>query len=513
MQWGSGASSTYPSRVAPESPILGTLAGRRRSPEGHAQVRPDVSRQNVHNSCHVSRGLRAFLLAAVVLGAAAGRVAADEWSRIGDEAAVLLGELIRVDTTNPPGGETAAAKVLAKKLAADGITSALHESAPGRGNLSARLPGAGGGRPVVLLSHLDVVPADPADWRVPPFAAKSEGGYLYGRGALDAKGVTAMQAMALIALKRSGQRLPRDVILLATADEETGGRAGAGWLVEHHPELLGNAEYLLTEGDHIHLRADGQRVVQVAVAEKTPCWVELTARGPSGHGSTPPHETAVTKLVRALEKLRLYEPPVRLVGPVKDYFAALAALEPEPLRERLTHLESSLDDPTFLAEFAKNPRQNALLHHTITPTVLSAGTKTNVIPGEARAQVDCRLLPGETPDAFLALLRGVIADEAVSIEPLLSFPASSSDRDSALMGALHTLATTRLDGAPVVPSVIPGFTDSHFFRGKGIASYGFVPFVLDEAEAKTVHGANERISLENLRQGPELLVALLRALP
>jgi acetylornithine deacetylase/succinyl-diaminopimelate desuccinylase-like protein len=251
----------------------------------------------------------------------------------------------------------------------------------------------------------------------------------------------------------------------------------------------------------------------VAVAEKTPCWVELIARGPTGHGSTPPPETAVTKLVRALEKLRLYEPPVRLVGPVKDYFAAIADLEPEPLRERLAHLERSLADPAFLAEFVRNPRQNALIHHTITPTVLSASTKTNVIPGEARAQVDCRLLPGETPDAFLALLRGVIADDTVSIEPLLSFPASSSDRDSALMGAIRSLAATRLDGAPVVPSVIPGFTDSHFFRGKGIASYGFVPLVLDEAEAKTVHGANERISLENLRQGPELLVALLRALP
>src|SRR5437879_3100234 len=304
-----------------------------------------------------------------------------------------------------------------------------------------------------------------------------------------------------------------DVILLATADEETGGKAGAGWIVQHRPELLGNAEYLLTEGDHIHLAHGGRKVVQVAVAEKTPCWVKLIARGEGGHGSTPPAQTAVTRLIRALDKLRRYRTGVRLVRPVEEYFAALAPLEREPLRSKLAHLSEALEDPAFLAEFTRNPRQNALIRNTMTPTVLEGSPKTNVIPEDASAQLDCRLLPGERPAEFLALLREVIADETIRVETLLSFPASSSDSTSGLMAAIRKLAATDLGGAPVIPSVIPGFTDSHYFRDHGVASYGFVPFVLSEDDEKTVHGINERVSVENLRDGVRRLVALLRVLP
>jgi len=221
----------------------------------------------------------------------------------------------------------------------------------------------------------------------------------------------------------------------------------------------------------------------------------------------------VTRLIRALNKLRRYRTAVRLVRPVEEYFAALARLEPEPLRGKLAHLGEALEDPSFLAEFTRNPHQNALIRNTITPTVLEASPKINVIPAEASAELDCRLLPGERPADFLALLREVIADETVGVEPLLSFPASSSDAASPFMTALRQVAATELGGAPVVPSVIPGFTDSHYFREHGVASYGFVPFVLSEDEERSVHGTNERVSLENLRAGTERLVALLRALP
>jgi len=253
--------------------------------------------------------------------------------------------------------------------------------------------------------------------------------------------------------------------------------------------------------------------VQVAVAEKTPCWVKLIARGEGGHGSTPPAQTAVTRLIRALDKLRRYRTGVRLVRPVEEYFAALAPLEREPLRSKLAHLSEALEDPAFLAEFTRNPRQNALIRNTMTPTVLEGSQKTNVIPEDASAQLDCRLLPGERPAEFLALLREVIADETIRVETLLSFPASSSDSTSGLMAAIRKLAATDLGGAPVIPSVIPGFTDSHYFRDHGVASYGFVPFVLSEDDEKTVHGINERVSVENLRDGVRRLVALLRALP
>jgi acetylornithine deacetylase/succinyl-diaminopimelate desuccinylase-like protein len=463
-------------------------------------------------ACVAQTGLVALLLLAVAVAPAG---ASDSWARLGDETADLLTDLLRIETTNPPGGETAAANALARKLDAEGLPSEVMESSTGRGSLYARLPGTGKGgeRPVILLSHLDVVPADPRGWRVPPFGGVRHGGYVWGRGALDAKGVAAVHTMTVIALKRSGHPLDRDVILLATADEETGGKAGAGWLVQHRPELLHNAEYLLTEGDHVHLDESGHRVVQVAVGEKTPCWVELTASGETGHGSTPPPQTAVTRLIRALNKLRRYEAPIHLVKPVEDYFAALAGLEGEPLRGRLMHLRESLADPGFLAEFTRNPHQNALVRNTLTPTVLTGSSKTNVIPAQASAELDCRLLPGEKPGDFLALLRDIIADDTIRVEPLLSFPASFSDGSSGLMTAVRQVAAHEIGGAPVVPSVIPGFTDSHYFRERGVASYGFVPFVLSEEDAKGIHGNNERVSLENLRRGPELLVALLRALP
>jgi acetylornithine deacetylase/succinyl-diaminopimelate desuccinylase-like protein len=437
---------------------------------------------------------------------------ATDWRKLGAETTDVLADVLRIDTTNPPGGETAAANSLARKLESEGVHAEVFESAPGRGNLYARLAGNGNGRPLILLSHLDVVPADPQGWRHPPFAAKQEGGYLYGRGALDAKGVAVIQAMAVIALKRAGDPLERDVILLATADEETGGKAGAGWLVQHRPDVLGNAEFLITEGDHIHQRAGGRRVLQVAVGEKTPCWVRLTAHGQDGHGSTPPPETSVTRLVRALNKIRRFQTPIRLVPAVEQYFAALARLETEPLRSRLANLRDALNDPGFLTEFTRNPRQNALLRNTITPTVLSGSAKTNVIPAEASADLDCRLLPGENPLEFLALLHDLIGDDAVHIEPILSFPASSSDPDSLFMAAVRRLADADLGGIPVVPSVIPGFTDSHYFREQHIASYGFVPFVLSEDEEKTVHGTNERVSVDNLRAGVQRLVTLVRTL-
>ncbi len=474
-----------------------------------------------HRSCvrgipvDKSGGRRRVLAAGLLVLTLAARATAagPDWKALGDEAADLLATLIQIDTPNPPGGETAAANAIARRLGHEGHRAQVLESSPGRGNVYARLAGKGGAGPVVLLSHLDVVPADPKSWKTAPFAGTRVDGFVYGRGALDDKGMGVVELMTMIAIKRSGQPLDRDVILLATADEEAGGKAGAGWMVEHHPELVQGAEYLLNEGDAIHQRPNGKTVVQVGVAEKTPCWVRLTAHGDAGHGSTPPPETAVTRLVRALNKLRRYRTPVRVTRPVEAYFAAIAQEEKEPLKSQLAHLAESLEDPEFLAEFTRNPRQNALVRNTLTPTVLTGGPKTNVIPAEASAEIDVRLLPGEKPADFLATLVTVIGDEAVQIEPLLSFPASASEPDSPFLAAVRQVMTSELPGVPVIPSVLPGFTDSHYFRDLGIESYGFAPFVLAEGEEKTVHGIDERISVENLRNGVRRLVTLLRALP
>jgi acetylornithine deacetylase/succinyl-diaminopimelate desuccinylase-like protein len=435
-----------------------------------------------------------------------------DWSRVQDETADLLATLIRIDTTNPPGHETPAAEELAARLRAEGITAEVIESSPGRGNLHARIAGSGGGRPIVLLSHLDVVPATAADWSIAPFAGIRERGFVYGRGAIDAKGIAAIQAMTLVALHRSGEPLARDVILLSTADEEVGGTAGARWIVEQRPDLVAGAEFLLNEGDHIHVRAGRDRLVQVAIAEKAPLWVRMSTRGPTGHGSTPPSETAVTRLVRALDRVIGHATIVQVTPPVREYFAALASLESSPLRERLADLLASLEDPTFLADFTSNTRQNALVRNTVTPTVLDAGQKTNVIPGEAVAELDCRLLPGQEPAAFLSDLRTIVGDPEVTLETTLSFPTSGSPADSVLVDAVRAMAADELAGAPVVASVIPGFTDSHWFRTIGIASYGFVPLVLQERDQRSVHGVDERVAEDNLGQGVRLLTSVLRRL-
>jgi acetylornithine deacetylase/succinyl-diaminopimelate desuccinylase-like protein len=461
----------------------------------------------------VKRPIRVLQAVALVLALKGAVHAAEiDSTALGNETADLLARLIRVDTTNPPGNETPAAEVLRQKLGEAGVDAQIIESAPGRGNLFARLAGTGSARPIVLLAHLDVVPAEAARWSVPPFDGILRDGFLYGRGALDAKGVAAVQAMVVVALARSGERLARDVILLATVGEETGGEMGAGWLVAHRPDLVSGAEYLLTEGDHIHPRASGM-LAQVNVAEKTPYWVRLVAHGEAGHGSAPPPDTAVTRLVRALGRVIATPPPIVVTSSVQHYFSALAPLEREPLRSRLADLTKALRNPVFRAEFLKNARQSALVHNTTTPTVLAGGSATNVIPSEASAQLDCRLLPGADPKAFRAALERTIDDPKIEIETLLAFASTASPGDSGLIRAVRTMAEADLQGAPVVPSVITGFTDSHWFRSLGIASYGFVPFVLDEHEQRTVHGIDERVSVDNLAQGVQRLLLILHALP
>jgi acetylornithine deacetylase/succinyl-diaminopimelate desuccinylase-like protein len=237
------------------------------------------------------------------------------------------------------------------------------------------------------------------------------------------------------------------------------------------------------------------------------------SHGEAGHGSAPAPETAVTRLVRALDRVIATPTPIVVTSSVQRYFSALAPLEPEPLRSRLADLTSALRNPVFRAEFLKNARQSALVHNTMTPTVLAGSAATNVISAEASAALDCRLLPGADPKAFRAALERTIDDPKIEIETLLAFASTASPGDSGLIRAVRTMADADLPGSPVVPSVITGFTDSHWFRSLGVASYGFVPFVLDEHDQRTVHGIDERVSVDNLAHGVQRLLLILRALP
>lgn len=434
-----------------------------------------------------------------------------DWPAIEREAGELLSRYIRIDTTNPPGNETAAALFWKDVLAKDGLEAQVLESQPGRGIVYARLKGTGGKKALILLHHLDVVPAVKTDWEVDPFAGIVKDGYVYGRGAIDCKGVAVTQFMTLVLLKRLGAPLKRDIIFLGTADEEAGGRSGAGWFVENHANLIADAGFLLTEGGGIRVH-NGQRSYNVDIAEKAPCWLQLEAHGPAGHGSMPLPETAVTRLIRALEKIRLHETEVKVVPAVQAYFSALAEREEPTKAEYYRNLARALADPVFFKEFTSNPAHNALVRNTISPTVLEGGNKTNVIPSHARAQLDCRLLPGEDRQQFVTMLEKVVDDPEVRFSILLNFPSVASEVETDLFRAIRTVAEKFDSQAPVVPAVLGGFTDAHYFRRKGIVSYGFTALPFVEDDTRRVHGTDERILLSSLREGTQLLVELLQEL-
>ncbi len=458
----------------------------------------------------------AFASAAMMLGIAMLERPAEArdpkpipWDQITAEATDLLSQYIRINTINPPGNEIDAANLLKGKLTADGIPSIVYKPAPGRAVIAARLRGTGKHRKtIVLLSHMDVVPAEAKDWQVDPFSGIVKDGEVWGRGALDDKGPGVIQLMAMLAIKRAGILLDRDILFLATGDEETGGKLGAGWIAEHQRDLLADAGYVLNEGGEIRLESDGRRVYAVAVTEKSPLWIRLTATGPSGHASTPPDQTAVSRLIRALNKLVGYQQPIKIEPVVEREFRRRGALDHRSGASR--DLRKALKDPAFARQFLSVPTQAAMVRNTITPTVIAAGQKINVIPSTAYTEIDCRLLPGENALEFLHNIRGLIADDSVRIEEILNFPAVSSPEKSDLMTAIHTLASRRDAKAPVIPTMLTGFTDSHYFRQLGLIAYGFTPLEITQEQERTEHGANERVSINNLRGAIERTVALLR---
>jgi acetylornithine deacetylase/succinyl-diaminopimelate desuccinylase-like protein len=433
-----------------------------------------------------------------------------DWDQVGDEATALLRDYIRIDTSNPPGREMAAARFFAKHFERAGIEHRILESEPDRASIVAWLPGRGEGKPIVLLNHLDTVPADPAAWSHPPHAAVVDDGYLYGRGALDCKGLAVAEAMAMIALARARERLGRDVIFLGTAEEETGGKLGAGWFAENHLELLRGAEFMLNEGGHGRRLDDGALVYEVSAVEKTPFWLRLTAQGPAGHGSTPQGTPAVERLVRALERVRNRTRDIRVTQEVDAYYKALAERESAELAARYRDLARALEDASFREVFLTRPEDAALVQSTISITVLQGSEKTNVVPPRASAELDCRLLPGETPEEFLATLRTLIDDDEIDIEVLLSFPPSASSTDTDLYRAIERVAAT--EGAAVLPVVLRGFTDSHYFREKGITVYGLIPAVVADVDIRRMHGVDERIPVAELGAGTKRLVHILREL-
>ncbi|MBK5297323.1 MAG: M20/M25/M40 family metallo-hydrolase [Vicinamibacteria bacterium] len=425
-----------------------------------------------------------------------------------DEAVRWLQAYLRVDTINPPGNEAAGVEFLKAILDAEGIPYETAESAPGRGNIWARLKG--GDQPaLLLLHHMDVVPANKASWSTDPLSGEIKDGNLYGRGALDTKSSGILHLAAFIALHRSKTALNRDVIFMATADEEAGGFFGVGWLVKHRPELFRGVGYVLNEGGEGRVRG-GRALFSVEVTQKVPYWLRLTSRGEPGHGSTPRPESAVTVLIAALERLRQHQFEARIVPAVDAYFKGVAPVAGPKWRERFADIATAVRTPGVVAEFQRDdPTLHTLVRNTCSITRLGGSAKINVVPPEAWAEIDCRLLPDQDPAVFLADLGRLLGD-GIQVETILGFTPAVSSTDTGLYRALEAVCREHFPGAPVVPSVLGGFTDSHFLRDLGITAYGFVPVVIPFEDEGGLHGNNERISLENVRRGVTMMLEITR---
>jgi len=439
-----------------------------------------------------------FIVLLVLIFQGTSNAAEIDWPGARAEAVRLLQELIRINTTNPPGNERAAALHLQKVLDSEGIETKLLDVAPGRANLYARIRGDGSLRPIILLSHTDVVVADAERWSVPPFSGEIRDGFVYGRGASDMKGTAAVHATLMRLLKRSRIPLRRDVILLAVADEEAGG-TGARSIAENHQDLIRGAEFLLNEGDVAYVKDGRLQQYGVDVMEKAALWLRVTAKGAAGHGSIPLADSSVNRLLKALERLRAWETPVRVPAAVAEGYRLLAARQTDPqLKAAYADLERALNDPSQREKLLMDRTLNAQVRNTVTITGLHGSDKVNVIPGIAWAQIDVRILPGETPEGFIKTLRGVFADDTLEIEMLEGSIPTGSSPDTALMNAIRTVAARRDSNVPVVPTMLTSSTDSPTFRSLGITAYGFEPYKMDDGELERAHGDNERLSVENV---------------
>lgn len=448
-------------------------------------------------------------------GAAAEWSRALDWTALGDSAVDLLRQYLRIATPNDPaalsaeasetrpweaGCEADAAAFIAAQLCAEGIEAQLLEAAPGRVNVVARLKGRHAGGAITLLTHSDVVPARREEWSHDPFGGEVDDGFVYGRGALDLKGLGIVHLLTLVALKRLRVPLERDVVLLIVADEETGGHWGAEWLLGQRPELL-DAQVVLGEGAYSvqGMLPNGQTVQAVAVGEKGYLELELIAEGDGGHASMPAKDNAPARLVRALDRVLAMKLPMRLTPLTRAFLGNLAQAAHGLHGQLMRH-------PRVLAwlgadPFAKSAIINAMVRDTVVATVLQAGQKHNVIPSEARAILSIRLLPETDADALSESIERIAADCGVGVRRLMHKRANASPLDAWPYRLIERHLRREHPEHIVTPILSPAASDCRFFRAHGVPSYGWIPFVIPAGDLHRVHGADERVSIAALQHG------------
>lgn len=430
-----------------------------------------------------------------------------------DLAVELLQRYLQIDTTVPPGNELKAAAFFKEVLEKEGIRVEVDEFAPGRANLLATLPGSGKARPLVLMNHMDVVPADATRWKVPPFSGLRRDGVIWGRGAEDMKTEGILQLVAMVRARREKLALDRDLLFLATADEEAG---FAGALRALSPQgfrkQLEPAEFLITEGgENIVDEAGRLAYFGVATGEKGPFWLKLETKGTPGHGSRPIADSALNRLVAALERVRLHRTRLKVLPAVAKFFHDQAARAEGARAGWYRDLAAAVRDPEAARALYDDREVSALLRNTISITVVNAGYKTNVIPGTASAELDVRLLPGEDPEAFLAELRSVIDDPSVTIVAPADFrQPNASPTDTELFRAIERVLGRHFPGVPVTTTLLAGATESVLFRPLGIAAYGFTPLLTTSEEISTAHGDDERVQEATVRRSAGVFYDVVR---
>ncbi|HYS26284.1 MAG TPA: M20/M25/M40 family metallo-hydrolase [Vicinamibacterales bacterium] len=446
----------------------------------------------------------------VLLGATAAQVpargtptaAAVDWTAANAELLRHFQALVRIDTQDPPGNETKAVEYIKKVLDADGIPVIVAAKDAARANAIARLAGNGSKRPVLIMGHTDTVKVDPSKWKFPPFSATRDGGYVYGRGVLDNKWQVAANIETMLLLKRRAVPLDRDVIFVAEAGEEAATGPGIEYLVNERWNDI-DAEYCIAEAGEVVRRGGQLRYAMTETAEKQPRGARLVARGPSGHGSRPLRSSAVLHLAQAIEKVALWDPPMRLNETTRTYFRMLAAAAPPAEAARYTALldaGKAADARAYLAEH--EPMHYSMLHTSISPDIISGGFQVNVIPSEAEATLDIRALPDENMDAFYDQLRRVIDDPAVTLVPNTANQrpgAAPSRMDTDMYRAIEA-ANKKVYNVPTLPYMQTGATDMAFLRAKGMQCYG-VSLATDEEDTLkgfAAHSDQERVLEDSL---------------
>lgn len=419
-----------------------------------------------------------------------------------------LQALIRIESVNPPGNEIGVARYLHDVLGKAGVEAELYEPAAARGAVIARVRGTGKARPVLLMAHMDVVGVERAKWRQHPFSGEIADGYLYGRGAIDDKGMLATNLQAMLLLQRAvtttGERPDRDLIFLATSDEEAGGDAGIDWVLAHHRDVL-DAECALNEGGRVRVLGGKRLYAAVQCAEKVPHNVIVTARGPGGHAAVPHDSNAISRLAWAVARIAAHREPTALSGITREFMRSVAAVWPdEGVRTAMADVAS--DDPGIASagalRLASEPALDAVVRNGISPTLVHGGVRSNVIPTEAEATLNIRTLPGDRIEDVVERLKGVVADPQVEFRVRSSGKvAPESSAGSPAFAAIRT-AIAELDPSIItVPYLSTGATDSAALRAAGIPCYGLLPFPLTQDDESRMHGHDERVNVNALGFG------------